>query len=356
MSSTFAILLPIFALILAGYACRRRGLLGPSAASELNRFVVWLALPALLFDVMARTTWQQLYQPAFVATFSIACAAVFLVVLAQRLLAGRHLADASVDAIAASYPNTGYIGFPLALLMFGTESLMPTTIATILVACVLFAFAIVLIETGLQTERAPHKLGWKVLVALARNPLIVAPIAGAAVAASGVGMPEGVETFLKLLGGAASPCALVSLGLFLAERRPASAGAEASAAGGEAAGIADAADGADAPAAADGAGLADPARARRTPGRRTSMALTLVKLVVQPGLTWWLAASVFALPAAMVQIAVLLAALPTGTGPYMLAEFYRREAGVTSRTILFSTVASLATLTGIMAYMHVDSL
>ena len=341
MSSIFAILLPIFALILAGYACRRCGLLGPTAASELNRFVVWLALPALLFDVMAHTHWQQLYQPAFVATFAIACTAVFLVVLAQRLAAGRHLADASVDAIAASYPNTGYIGFPLALLMFGPDSLMPTTIATVLVACVLFALAIVLIEAALQTDRAPHKLGGKVLVALARNPLIVAPVAGALVAASGVGMPSGVETFLKLLGGAASPCALVSLGLFLAARRP-SAAADAATVGVRA----DAAEG------DTREGPAPAARMATTPGRRTSLALTLVKLVVQPGLTWWLAAVVFALPAAMVQIAVLLAALPTGTGPYMLAEYYRREAGVTSRTILFSTVLSLATLTAIMAYMH----
>src|SRR4051794_27441276 len=54
MLATLKILLPVFGLIFAGFACRRRGLLGPNSASELNRFVVWLALPALLFDTMAR--------------------------------------------------------------------------------------------------------------------------------------------------------------------------------------------------------------------------------------------------------------------------------------------------------------
>src|ERR1700744_4753265 len=63
MLSTLEILLPVFALIFAGFACRRRNLLGPAAASELNRFVVWLALPALLFHTMAHATWQQLDQP-----------------------------------------------------------------------------------------------------------------------------------------------------------------------------------------------------------------------------------------------------------------------------------------------------
>lgn len=311
MLSTLEILLPIFALIFAGFACRRRGALGPHAASELNRFVVWLALPALLFDIMARSTWRELDQPAFFAVFSISCVAVFALVLLQRLAAGLHLADASIEAIAASYPNVGYIGFPLCLLIFGPSSLTPTTIATILVACVLFALAIVLIEIGLQTERAPHRLVLKVLKSLARNPLIVAPIAGVLFAASGMAMPNGVETFLKLLGGAASPCALVSLGAFLAERRPSAASAS-----------------------------------------RETIWLTAVKLVAQPLLAWWLAARVFAMPAPLVGMAVVLAALPTGTGPFMLAEYYRREAGVTSRVILLSTTAALLSLTLLLVAMR----
>jgi len=310
MLATLEILLPVFGLIFAGFACRRRGVLGPNSASELNRFVVWLALPALLFDTMARATWEQLYQPAFVVTFSIACAGIFAVILVMRLLCGRHLADASVDAIAASYPNTGYIGFPLGMIAFGQASLTPTTIATILVACVLFAGAIVLIEIGLQTERTPHKLGLKVLRSLARNPLIVSPIAGALFAGLHVAMPPSAETFLKLLSGAASPCALVSLGLFLAEKRPSESGT-----------------------------------------RGIALLLTLVKLVVQPALTWWLAARVFRLSPALVEMAVVLAALPTGTGPFMLAEFYEREAQITSRTILLSTVGSVVTLSLLLLWM-----
>lgn len=197
MFSTLPILLPVFGLVLAGFVCRRRGVLGPSAASELNRFVIWLGLPALLFDIMAHATWHELYQPAFVAAFALALAGVFVLTLVLRMAGGRHLADASIDAVAAAYPNTGYIGFPLCMIVFGSASLTPTTIVTILVACVLFASAIVLIEVGLQTERAPHKLGWKVLRALARNPLIVAPIAGAAVSALHVPLPQSGETFLK---------------------------------------------------------------------------------------------------------------------------------------------------------------
>ncbi|WP_296659543.1 AEC family transporter [Paraburkholderia sp.] len=311
MLSAVSILLPVFGLIFAGFACRRLGVLGPAAASELNRFVVWLALPALLFDILAHATWHELFQPAFVAAFGGACLLVFAGVVGVRLFLGRPLADASVDGLAAAYPNTGYVGFPLCMIAFGPSSLTPTTIATIIVVCVLFAFAIVLIETGLQSERRPHRLAIKVVRSLLRNPLLVAPALGAIVSGAHIALPASAQTFLKLLGGAASPCALVSLGLFLAERR-----------------------------------------SSETAPRESSWWLTLSKLVAQPALTWWLAVRVFALPVPLAQTAVLLAALPTGTGPFMLAEYYRREAHVTSRTILHSTIGSLVTLTLLLLYLR----
>ena len=71
MSSILAIIFPVFGLILAGWLCRRLRVLGPAAAAELGRFVVWLALPAMLFLSMAKADWRQLYQPAFTATFAI---------------------------------------------------------------------------------------------------------------------------------------------------------------------------------------------------------------------------------------------------------------------------------------------
>ncbi|SOE93194.1 Membrane transport protein [Burkholderia sp. D7] len=145
--------------ILAGYACRKTNRLGPNASSELNRFVVYLALPALLFDIMATTPWHMLDQPAFIAAFGLGAGGSFLLTAMIRLKQSRHLADASLDGLNAAYPNAGFIGLPLCLLAFGHASLAPAVIAMILTVCVLFAVAIVLIELGLQTERCPRGRG-----------------------------------------------------------------------------------------------------------------------------------------------------------------------------------------------------
>ncbi len=168
----------------------------------------------------------------------------------------------------------------------------------------MFAAALVLIEIGLQTPGQSGGAAARVAKSLATNPLLVAPALGLVVMALGVTMPEPVERFLKLLGAAASPCALVALGLFLGDKREGPA-----------------------------------------PALPATTAMVVLKLIAQPAVTWLLATQVFHLAPLLTHVCVLMAALPTGTGPFMLAEFYRREAAVTSRVILVSTLLAVVTIT-----------
>lgn len=310
MSAVVNVVLPVFALILLGFLCRRSGRMGPTAASELNRFVVWLALPALLFSVVANSTWEQLWQPGFIAAFAAGCLGVFGFTLGFQLLQKKPLVDASLDALGASYANTGYIGIPLCMLVLGDEALQPAIVASILVACVLFAIALACVETGLHAGQGMVRTLGTVSCALLRNPLVVAPLLGGLWAVTGLSVPVPLATLLQLLGAAAAPCALVSLGLFLAQPQP----------GGKVAGV---------------------------------WPLVALKLLVQPLITWYLAIHVFELPTLWAYSALLLSALPTGTGPYMLAEFYGREASRVSRVVLLSTLGSLITLSACLVLLPV---
>jgi len=307
MLSALTVVFPVFALIFVGWLVRRWGILGAQATTEMNRFVVYLALPALLFDIVAHARWVDIWKPGFIAAFGVSCFVVFGITLLVRWRGSHHLADAAIDGLNAGYANTGFMGIPLVLLVLGQEAMPSALIVTIFTACILFGVAIVAIEIGLQTEGKAHQVIWKVVVSLSRNPLIIAPILGALIPLSGLTIPMPGETFLKLLGGTAAPCALVTLGLFLAEKRESAA---------------------------------DP---------KTTTFLVVLKLIVQPLIAWVLAVFVFQLPPLLAHSAVLFAALPTGTGPFMLAELYRREAAVTSTTILVSTVLSVVTITAYLA-------
>ena len=313
MLATFTILFPVFALIATGYISYKTKILGPASATELSRFVIWLALPALLFEITAESDWQTLFKADFIAVYIIGSFAVFLLVMFWRLSQGKDLAEASIDSMAASYANTGYIGFPLMYLVFGTVSEVPTAIASIIVASLLFGFGIVLIESALHASLAWHLRAINVFKAVFKNPLVAAPLAGALFSATPYALPESIATFLGLLADAASPAALISLGLFLAHA------------------------------------TAQPQQ-NATDVRKTALTLTTAKLILQPLLVAWLAFYVFDMQTELAMMAVFLAALPTGTGPYMLAEFYKRDALITAQTVLLSTVFSLLTLSLLLQY------
>ncbi|TLU72483.1 AEC family transporter [Lichenicoccus roseus] len=319
MELVLSAVLPIFGLILAGYVCGRRNTLGDGATDSLNRFVVYLALPALLFLGAAHVNRATAGPPGFLVAFSAAMMASFALSFALERRAGHRVADSAIAGLGGGYANTGFMGIPLCLALFGPAGLQPALMASLPNISGLFAVALVLIEFDLQSAPGLGRTLLKVAGALARNPLVVAPLAGFALDLSGLGMPPAVLHFMTLLGDAASPCALVTIGLFLSHRP-------------------------------------DPAH---VPGDQPAELRSIVrqvatKLLVQPGVTWLCLLALerwqgVAMPTVWSASAILIAALPTGTGPFMLAKLYDREAASISRVILVSTILSVVSITLLVA-------
>jgi malonate transporter len=295
----FNVLFPVFALILLGYLSGKSGKLGANASIELNRFVIWLALPAQLFNFAANSGWETLWQPGFIAAFLISALIVFVLVLIFYWYQGRDLAAASFAGLSASYSNTGYMGIPLCLLALGQDGLAPAIIATFLVF-ILFALATILIEIDMLSHKKSHEIVWSVLKSLASNPLLVSPVLGLAWSASGWIIYDPLAQVISFLAAAATPCALVSIGLFLIRK--------------------------------------DENASSKVWG------ISFGKLIIQPIIAWLIAGPLLGLPELWVNAAVILAAMPTGTGPYMLAQYYMADGRVISRVVLVTTVGSLLTL------------
>ena len=304
MTAVVNAVIPIFALILIGYLAAKKKILSHDATHHLNLYVVWLALPALLFQAMATTPWEELYQPGFIAASMGSMLIVFLAYMVWQKKTS--LADRSINSLSASYSNTGYMGLPLCSLVFGPEGLTAAIISMILTACVLFALSIVFIEFGVQSSPKLSETLRKTALSLVKNPLIAAPILGGLVAATPLSIPAPLLEFTRLLGASASPCALVTIGLFLAQT--------------------------------DNKGMQS--------GTTTVLAL---KLLLLPALTAVLAFYVFDMPPVYKQAAVLLATLPTGTGPFMLATLYKRNSQLVSQVIFLSTVISVLSISLLIA-------
>jgi malonate transporter and related proteins len=197
----------------------------------------------------------------------------------------------------------------MCLLVFGPESAPASIIATLFTACVLFLFAIVVVEIDLQKAGNVWWTVARVARAILTSPLFIAPVAGLAIGLSGFSVPAPVASFATLLGGAASPAALVCIGLFLAQERVV------------------------------------------TDDLRSISLLVTLKLILQPAVTAVLAFYVFSMPPLWSHSAVILSALPIGSGPFTIAKLYGLEAGVTSGSILASHVFGVLTLSFLVAWL-----
>ncbi|HXW31417.1 MAG TPA: AEC family transporter [Xanthobacteraceae bacterium] len=301
--------IPIFALILIGFLSARFGGFDARATDNLNRFAVYLALPALMFIAMSKITPEQIRQLGFSGAFLGGIALTFALGFTLRRVRERGVANASIEGLDASYSNVGFMGIPLCLLALGPESVPVAIIATLLTACVLFLFAIILIEFELGKGVTLLHTIRKATLSLVRSPLLIAPSAGLFLGLSGLSMPAPAERLATLLGGAASPCALVCIGFFLAQERVVSD---------------------------DFVSIG---------------ILALLKLIVQPTITAILALYVFKMPPLWSHAAVLLSALPIGSGPFTIAKLYGLEAGVTSGAILLSHLCSVVTVSILVAWL-----
>lgn len=308
MSTVLNVALPVFAIIAAGILMGRLKVLGPASSEALNKFVYFVALPAVLFLSTARTPLGEILNGPFLGAF---LGAMLLVYVGGALLGGLiHRERAAVrcmQGLTASFSNTGYMGIPLFLAAFGADRLAPAILATIVMSVIMVGIAVIWLEFAQSSGGLGKALG-DVGRALMRNPLIVASAAGVLWSMTlGVGtVPRPVVTFCELVGGSAGPCALFAIGLFIGTR----------------------------PFRADVGEIGW---------------VVAMKLLVQPLLTWALIAYVFPLDPYWAASAIILAALPTGGLTFVVASQYGVYVERTSAAILVSTILSTVTLSALLA-------
>src|SRR6218665_1830694 len=131
MQAILAVTLPFFALVLCGYLAARAGVLAESAIPGLNGFVLFFALPCMLFRFGMNTPVLELLNPTVLGVYLVAAAAVVALTITLTRSPRVHMKDAAFGALVAAFPNTGFMGVPLLVALLGAQAAGPV-ICTIL--------------------------------------------------------------------------------------------------------------------------------------------------------------------------------------------------------------------------------
>jgi malonate transporter len=304
MQTSLAIVLPLFALILTGFVFVRVGRLGPDGVKGIGVFVFNLAVPALLFRAMVTGLPHDGAGLGVVYVYYLGAAIIFgLAMLIGRLAFGFDLVHQALMAITATFSNSVLIGIPLIFAAFGREGQIAVLLITSLHSAIFVTLATVLVEIGRGTGTRPLAI----LRTVIANPLLTSVLAGAAWALTGWDIPGPLDTFTRLLAGAAAPVALFALGATLAQF---------------------------------------PVRG----AARDIATIAVLKMVVHPALVWLLAHELFGLTPTETAVAMIIAALPSGVNPFILAQRYGVYVQRAASSVVVTTALAVVTAALLLAW------
>ena len=327
MLQIFLVTVPFFALIAAGYAAARSGALPLAAIPGLNVFVLYFALPCMLFRFGADAPIGQLLDAGVALIWGVSA----LVVVGATIAVSRNERigwnDAAFGALVGAFPNTGFMGVPLLVAILGAQAATPTIITLAFDMIVTSSLCIALSRLDGANEHGVAKAIRQALRGILQNPMPWAILLGVLASATHLTLPGPLDRTVAMLAEAASPVALFTIGAVLARSALLAREHQASAA------VAQAMGGASIP----------PHQAPL----RDVLPVIAIKLVVHPLLVYSIARSAMALglalaPSALVTI-VLVASLPSASNVSMLAERFGADNSRIARIIFWATVAAFFT-------------
>lgn len=312
MQSILAVTVPFFALVLLGYLAARWGLLSDAAISGLNVFVLYFALPCALFRFGIGMPVLQLLSPGVVGTY-VACALLMITLtVALTWRPPLSLRDAAFGAQVAAFPNSGFMGLPLVVTLFGAAAAGPM-ISAIVVDIVVTSSVCIALAQWQEASKHGHRAAIaSALRGAGANPLPWAIALGALSSATGLKPLGPVDVIVRMLADAATPVALFTIGAVLwhASRH---------------------------------------AHTRTPPSQYLPVAL--IKLVVHPLLVAGIgkAGQRLGVPISNFEVLVLTmnAALPSASNVWTLAVRYKADGARIARIIMASTLLSFLTLSGL---------
>ena len=295
----------IAVVIAVGYVIGRRGHLGEHGREVLTKLAFHVASPALLFTTLAKADLSVIFSSRLLVTAmsTAAAAGVFVAVGAAR---GWGVGRTTIGALCSSYVNSGNLGIPIAVYVLGDASLVAPVLLFQIIAVT--PIALTILDLSGRGEKGPL---WMRLLTPLRNPIAVCSLAGVAVAAAGVRVPDPVMDPLTLIGNMSVPAVLLAFGISLC-------------------------------------GSTMPGRGADRGPVFLSVAL---KAVGQPVAAWALATGVFGLRGPQLLDVVVTSALPAAQNLYTYASRYRVAEGLARDSILLSTVLSVPVLVVVAALL-----
>ncbi len=313
MNQIVTIVLPVFGLIGIGYAVAWARLLPEGSDRALADFCFIIALPLLIFRVLATADFSGGSPVNVWLAYYVGFAVVWTIgTLTVRRLLGRDARTGVVAGVSSAFPNMLLLAIPLVIVAYGDKGAAALAVLITINLPVMMTVSTILNERALVVDGVSAHANlraalWAATIALATNPIIIGIAAGIVWRLTGLPLGGPVGTVISRLSGIAGTLALFTVGMTL--RRYGLSG-----------------------------------------NVRPALIIAGLKLIVMPAIVFALLATVIPLPPVWAKALVIGAACPTGVNAWLVAARFRTGEAMASNAITLSTAAAVVT---VAAWLHV---
>ncbi|BCG64909.1 MAG: hypothetical protein methR_P2702 [Methyloprofundus sp.] len=306
--------LPILLIVLIGYLAANRQQLSESGCDAIAKFVFSYAIPALLFigtvhaEIPDNMQWEFLFSYYTVLLF------IYMVsVWVAKFVFHYSAAEQSVFGMGAAYSNATIVGLPVCIYTLGEQAMLPLFIIISIHNLVLFTLGILLAERQQFALSTLLKNIINVVKLLITSPITASLILGGFINIFNIAIYPPIESAITLISKSAIPTALFVLGTSLNKYQV--------------------------------QGHIAPA-----------LVIVVLKIIIFPLLVWLLVFHIFQISPLWASTALLTSAMPVGISAYIFSQKYQVCTAPIATSIIISTVASIVTLSVVIAYVRAVNL
>lgn len=291
------VIVPIFGIVGLGYTLTRLSIFSETAGQGLTQFMFYVAIPAMLFQSVSSTLLPAQMPFAYWGAFYLPSFLIFALAMLAMRFAFRWPRNAQgIAGVTASYSNMVLLGLPLLLAAYGDDVKLPLFILLAVQSLLLFPTTILAVEVfGADANKQSVKNA--VAKKLLLNPIILSLLIGLSANLLGYHASGSLLRSLEIIGAAAPACALIALGISLAQYKLEQIHLE-------------------------------------------SICLACLKTFVHPLLVY-LACKLLGVESFWMQVAVFLAAMPCGINAFIFASNYQIKTEIVTQSIVLSTLMSV---------------
>jgi malonate transporter len=288
----------IGAVIAAGFAVGRSGVLGEHGQAVLARIAFFVLSPCLLFTVLADADVHRLFSSLLAVSVIAAVACFVMFALVARYLWRREVPEIVVGSLASGFVNANNIGIPVSVYVLGNAAYSAPVM--LLQMVLITPIALSILDARTSGARSLRRLVLQPL----RNPVTVGSMLGVLLSILEIELHAAVMEPFRMIGAAAVPVVLISFGMSLSGSRLLAPGS----------------------------------------GRRDVLLAVALKLAVMPIAAWAVGRFVFDLGGQELFAATVLAALPSAQNVFNYAQRYDRGMVLARDAVLISTIGSVPVL------------